>query len=582
MGLLALVLFAAAPTHAASNQPPSPAPAASVASVEEAIAVLASPLRWSERSLLVRTFARWVDDDVEPHLYAIGVLARSRNPDVAPALIDALGAPTFPYRFEAGVALVKVPHPRAVEALADLSNDADEKLARMAARALGVVASELADEAAVERARLVLGELLRTAPSPALRVAALRGLVSIGSDTARRDAFEIGVADPHPLVRCGLLASSPAFLAAKQPTSISRAHVRTLLRKSLDPGAAEEPLGVLARAWHASRHYSKVAPEAERESDCLDVNEAAMRWLATIGDAQARPALERAVVSSDPELRATAIYGLARFADDAAFGRVVEALDSPLFGERLAAIEGLGDSKHPAADAKLVDVLRGGSRLDRREAAKALAGSFGASLALIDAFVDPAVEVRDEAEASLMRSDVVVRKIEDALATADVGGSEAYSEEVLTRRRQRLEDGLARWQAERDEAEVALVKGLAGEDPRLRVRAARVLSRYSSQGSFDQLVHALSHGNAPANAGAALALGLRGDRRACALLERTLGKSDTALAVASARALADIGCSESLPALRAIDRAKSTDRLTKTVGFAVARLERVPTANQGR
>ncbi|MCP4038983.1 MAG: hypothetical protein GY733_18740 [bacterium] len=575
LALLGLVTATAGGVLRAASVAPEPGVPDPVAAAMHA---LEAPLAFAERYPALRFAAYWFSDDVEPHLRAIGVLARSGRPQAAHVLVRVLADPTFPYRFEAGVALTQVPDPVAIDPLALVLEDGDAAIARMAARVLGVVAALLDDELAVDTARSALARALREAPDPALRVAALRGLVSLANEAALFDAFDLGVADPHPLVRCGLLASTPAFLSQPGGARITPAHVRTLLRRSLDEELIDEPLGVFARAVHASRHYSKVAPEAERESDCIDTNQAAMRWLATMGDGQARPALLRAATSSDPELRAAAAFGLARYADDPAHDRVAMALASPWFGVRLAAIEGLGRSKHPRADALLAKVLLEGSRLDRREAAKALAGSFGTSLVLIEAFGDPAVEVRNEAEAALLRSDVVVEKIEAALATASVEAGELHTAEVLKRRKERLEDGLVRWQEERRDAELALVRGLGAPDPHVRVRSARVLSRYGSEESLRLLLASVDAGVEPVAESAALALGLRADTRARETLERAAAHPREDLAVAAIRALGDLRRPQALASLRALEHEGRSPRRDAAVRSAIALLEGLDSA----
>ncbi len=221
----------------------------------------------------------------------------------------------------------------------------------------------------------------------------------------------------------------------------------------------------------------------------------------------------------------------------------------------------------------LAKVLSEGSRLDRREAAKALAGSFGTSLALIEAFGDPAVEVRNEAEAALLRSDVVVEKIEAALAMASVEASEQHSAEVLKRRKERLEDGLVRWQEERREAELALVRGLGAPDPRVRVRSARVLSRYGSEESLRLLLASLDAGVEPAAESAALALGLRADARARETLQRAAAHPREDLAVAAIRALQDLRRPQALTSLRALERDGRSARRDAAVRSAIALLE---------
>lgn len=557
--------------------------------LEAAIETLEAKVGWSERYPLLRPIAYGLLVDVAPHRNAIERLAGVDDVRATRALLRAFANTAHPHRIAIVDALTRAPHPDAVPALAPRVADADEALARAAAHALGLIANELEEDESVERARLALANALRSDPRPAVRAAALRGLATIDRPQAHRAAFELGAADPHPRVRCEWIAATPLFASATPPAAVRRAQLVTSLRAQLDRSTADPPLGVFARGRHASRSLAQVGPELERRSDCLDVDEAAMRWLATLGDPAAKPALARAADSSDPLRRATAAFGHARFADDKSFERLVGALEHAAFGERKAAIEGLGDSRHPGADAVLIELLARGSRLDRREAARALAGSFGASLALIGAFDDPAVEVRDAAEAALLRSDVVVAKIEErleAIAAEALAAPDAAGTEV---RKQRLEEGLVRWRAERRAAAAALIRALANDDPRIRVRAARVLSRYRDAQTRAELETSLVSAPAPAGASAALALGLRGEREACPALERVLERelkresereserADSERAIAAARALGDIGCAGSLARLRSALRVAQEaqhERLASAIGYAVRRLER--------
>lgn len=557
-----------------------------LARARNAVARLERPLIWSERNPWLRFLAYPFADEVEPHLRAIEELARHAEPSSAHALVSVLDDPGFPYRLEAGAALMHVANPVAIAPLVGLLDGDDPLLSRMAARVLGAIAGVLAaqpqaetdaaewqreSEAGVHDAHDALVRVLEEHADPLLRVAALLGLVSIGTEEALFSAYDIGVEDPHSLVRCGLLSSTAAFVSQPRGARITPAHLRMLLRKSIDFGAIDAPLGVWARGYYGSVYYSKVS----LESDCIDVNETAMTWLASLNDPAVLPALLRAAASSDPALRATAAWGLARFNDDRAFEQAVAALSSPYWGIRKAAIEGLGRSKHPDADARLASILSDGSRLDRREAAKALAGSFGASLALIETFNDRAVEVRDEAEAALLRSDIVVQKLQQALADANTDAPSRHTADVLERRRRRIQDGLEKWQRERGEAESALVQGLAAEDPRVRIRSARVLSHYESRNSLDLLLAALDSGTSPESESAALALGLRGDARAREPLERAALGEHEDLAVAAIRALQDLRRPESLPLLRRLESRQTSERVVLAVRYAIALLERL-------
>jgi hypothetical protein len=228
----------------------------------------------------------------------------------------------------------------------------------------------------------------------------------------------------------------------------------------------------------------------------------------------------------------------------------------------------------------LIRVLKEGSRLDRREAARALAGSFGASLALIDAFSDRAVEVRDEAERALLRSDVVVGKLEDSLASATAEVAAGKGTAALNRRVQRIRVGLERWRGEQREAEQALAHGLGAADRRIRTRSARILSRFTSENSLRLMVDILDARKSPSSESAALALGLRGDASTRGSLERAAGSDSEALSVAAIRALQDLNLKASLPLLRSLQAATDiSPRKADAVRYTIAILEQRETGD---
>lgn len=555
-----------------------------VADVTRAIEQLKRPLVFSETTPSLRFLAYFLGLEVEPHLAAIVELGRSHNHDALPALIAVLEDPHFPYRFEAGQALKTVPSPHSIAPLIGLLTEEELDLRRMAARMLGVIAARLAEmpedsdaareiRTGVDEAIGALTQMAEDETEPVLRAAAISGLVEIRTDEALSRAYRLGMKDIHPMVRCQLLASLESFVTQPEGSSITQAHVKSLLRRSLDDAASDAPVGVLARAFYGSRYATKMAADGKQLGDCIDVNQAALGWLAHRGDRAAVPGLLRAAKSSDPEMRATAAFGLARFPDDRLFAEVQSFLTSPLYGVRIAAIHGLGYSRHPSADTQLIEVLKVGNRLDRRSAAEALAGSFGASVALVSAFGDQAVEVRDAAEAAVLRSDTVVTKLEKVLAEAEQQIAESGGTEASKRRRDRLVEGLAKWKLERREVEHALVKGLAADDPRVRSRAARVLSRHRSELSLELLLAELDRSVSPSSEGAALALGLRGDRAAVSFLERAVSSRHEELAVSAVRALQDLEAQESLPVLRSIEVSGRSARFASALGYAIARLE---------
>lgn len=581
---LVAVVMASGAARAGIDDARPHASAARVADVTRAIEQLERPLVSSETTPFLHFRSYWIGPKAEPHLTAISELGRSRNPDALPALIKVLKDPHFPYRFEATEALRTAPSLLSISPLIELLTEEEQGLRRMAARVLAVIAGRLAetsedDDAAqairtgVDRAIGALTQMAESETGPVLRAAAISGLIEIGTDEALVRAYRLGTKDTHPMVRCQLLASTGSFVTQPKGASITPARIKALLRRSLDDTATDAPVGVLARAFYGSRYANGMATDGKQFGDCIDVNQAALEWLANLGDRAAVPGLLRAAKSSDPEMRATAASGLARFPDDRLFAQVEALLASPFFGVRIAAINGLGKSKHPNADTRLIQVLKTGSALDRRYAAQALAGSFGTSVALVEAFGDEAVEVRDAAEAAVLRSDAVVTKIEEKLAQAEQQIAELGGTEASRRRRDRLAEGLAKWRLEREEVEHALVKGLAAENPRVRSRAARVLSRYRSELSLSLLLAELDRSVSPSSEAAALALGLRGNRAAVSSLERAVRNRHEELAVSAVRALQDLEARESLPVLRSLEVSDRSARLTSALAYAIARLE---------
>ena len=555
-----------------------------------ATTALEAPLSFDERFPSLRFLAYLIADDARPHARAIERLALSKNPDAALPLIAALADREFAFRYEAGVALQEVPNLVALPALLALIAEDDPRLTHMAARVLGIVAGALGEAnrsapdpiitSAIGHAQAALIELASNHESEVIRVSALTGLISIGAEDALSAVYEIGAKDPHEMVRCRVLSASGDFISQPRGARVSPAHVRTLLRKSLNPKSVDEPLGVYRRATYESLYFSKVEPEGERRSDCVDANETAMWWLGSLNDPQAIPHLIRAAQSSDPALQAVAGWGLPRFNQPAALKQVEALLESPLAGVRSAVIEGLGRSMHPGSDARLIRVLKEGSRLDRREAARALAGSFGASLALIDAFSDRAVEVRDEAERALLRSDLVVGKLEDSLASATAEVAAGKGTAALNRRVQRIRVGLERWRGEQREAEQALAHGLGAADRRIRTRSARILSQFTSENSLRLTIDILDARKSPSSESAALALGLRGDASTRESLERAAGSDSEALSVAAIRALQDLNLKASLPLLRLLQAATdNSPRKADAVRYTIAILEQRETGD---
>ena len=560
-------------------QPPPPMDEALRQRIDTANQVLRSPLLWSERNPGLAVLSAWVPGDHNPHLNAIRSLVRTNHPDAAVALVEVLEDKSSPFRRDAMIGLSRLRSLVAIEPLIEAFDDSDHDIARVAAQVLGLIISKrlrIAGKAGPtpELAELIppsveaLTRLLRESPAPESRVASLHGLVWIGTNEAMTSAFSLAVEDKHYLVRCGLLTTSRDFISMQRGPSATRFPIRQLLRNSLDPDSMDASPGVLFRAFYQQR-YSSISSE----SNCVDVHQSAMRELAWMHDPEAKSSLMRASRSSAPELRATAAFGLSNYADDKSRAAVVSALSDPLWGVRKSAIEGLGKSKHPGADALLAKTLRNGSRLDRREAARSLAGSFGASVPLIEAFADPAVEVRNESEVALLRSVEVVADLEALLARLGDPAPNQAKPRSLEANRRKVEKELEKWRLERRAAERALGEGLSNRDPRVRIRSARVLARYTSEESLSLLLDAVAADVSPKSEAAALALGLRGDIRARQTLERAADSGAGDLAVAAVRALQDLREPASLPLLREIASVGRSERLSAAARYAVAILE---------
>jgi HEAT repeat protein len=581
----AILTLASSIALAATDEydPPPPMTEALAQRIDDLSVALRSPLLWSERYPGAALLTVWISGEAEPHRSAIRGLGGTRHPDAAYALADVIRRPDFPYRFEAMFAASIVPNLVLIPPLIEALDDSEVRIGRVAARVLGVVISELIEaskyqgkeelgpelESAIEVSQAALTAVLESSPEPARRVAALHGLVIMGTEDAMFTAYRLAIKDSHYLVRCGLLADSLDFIGKRKGARVTPAHVRKALRNNLDPNAADTPVSVVTRAYYHTKYYSSIS----FKSDCVDIQQVAMNQLAWMRDPAARPSLFRAVRSLDPEMRATAAFSLAQFEDDEAHLAVAAALDDPLWGVRRSAIKGLGNSEHPKADAQLAKILETGNRLDRREAAKSLAGSFGASVRLIEAFSDPAVEVRNEAEEALLRSDEVVTELEVVVARLEGEPVSEAQRQQNAARRANLREGLEAWKLERRAAERALIDGLADDDARVRIRSARVLARYQSAESLSLLIEILDSGTSPQSEVAALALGLKGAVGARASLERAARSDRVDLAVASIRALQDLGDPASLPLLRSLESGGGPKRLTTAARYAVAILD---------
>jgi HEAT repeat protein len=546
------------------------------ARVDELREVLRQPLHWSEGNTLFRFLARWISRrDAEPQLRAIRELTLLESPSATAAIGFALLDPGFPYRVDAALALERAPRIEALSFLLETLDADDPALRGIVAGVIGTLVGEkdlpFAPEA-MRNAETALARMLAEDADPRVRLAALDGLVMLNTEAAAHSAFVIGNKDPDGFVRCGLVARSRHLVKGGREGRITVRMIREFLHSRLSETSRLGSLGIAKRARYAQKYYSQIS----KQPACVDIEEAAMRTLAILRDPTALPNLLSAASSDIASLRASAAGALANYKDDAALAAVGTALVDPMRGVRQAAIIGLGESHDPRADSLLVFTLQESAPVDRRDAAKALGGAFGASSALIRAFADRAVQIRNEAEAALLRSDEIVVRLEAARFALDNEVQTHANAEQLERRRRRLEEGYERWMTERRESEVALAAGLASPDVRVRIRSARVLARYRSPESLELLRESLRSGLSPESEVAALALGLRGDPDARIDLESASRLEHTPLAVAAIRALQDLGRSESLPLLRSIRQSDARDRVRTAAGYAVAMIETKP------
>jgi len=534
--------------------------------------ILRQPPRWSERSAAIRFASRAITSNPEPKLVAIRALGDLESPSASAALIEVVEDPDSPYRVRAVTELNRSFDSQAPEALIEVLDDPDPELRRSAARVLGAIGGgELAlDPSVIRAAERALARLLKEGSDPRVWVAALDGLVALGTEMAMYSSFTIAEQDKSDFVRCALVRRSPDFLTRPRGERITPRRVRLFLRKVLENTSKAPSPGLWTRARRESQNYSPL----NLRSDCLDIHETALSVLSLVEDPAVLPALHRAASADAPSRRAIAVRGLARFgSNDKALDAVIAALTDPTSGVRLAAVEGLGDSTTPRADRHLIETLRAGAPADRVRAAKALRGSFGASEALIEAFGDRVVQVRDQSEVALLRSDEVVTKLDETYTRISSEADSGKGERRRKGRLRRIDDARKRWRAELRAAEQSIDLGLSSPDPRVRIRSARVLAKFESEESLSLLLDSLRSGAEPRSAMAALSLGLRGDERAREALEEAALSVDSALSIAAIRALSDLGRPESIPLLRSLEAQGEDDAVRSTARHALAILE---------
>ncbi len=512
-----------------------------------ASAALGRPVGLAERHPALRLFAHVAAADPEIHLAAIRELATTGQPSAAFALIAVLEDPDFPHRPDAARALAVAPHRAAIGPLLAAMDDADPELRAQAALALGrIVFAHVAAVDAFDRVSERLGDALARDPSPAVRFAAFDALFAIG----RWEAFRLSARDGDPLVICERLRYR-AYVASLTGRPDALRAVRSQARRILEARASDPAPSLPSRALDRWRYQGVVS----ESSPCPDTPVAAVHALDHLGDRSVAPLLAGLARSaSDPPLRAAAVLALRRRGGDAAFEAAVRALDDGRWSVRRSGIEALGELDEPRAQALLASRLALGSPLERQASALALAKIPARSAALVAAFGDPVVQVRVAAEEALLARPKQVERLEEALAEDAAGeldvAASPVSEESRVERRRETEDSLARWRSEAAAAGQALAAALSAPDERVRHRAARVLASYPGADSLALLLEALRGGQTPAATSAAFALGLRGDAAARPALERAAGAGEPGLALASRRALQDLGVSTSAPERR--------------------------------
>jgi len=498
-----------------------------LAQIRKYSAVLQTPLRPSERHLWRKYISHLTGEVGEPHLTAIQGLLSLQLPAASFPLIDVLEDPEFPYRVEAAEALVKNPHPAALQALIGVLNDSDPKLRRYAARALGMVAALTVErDVDVGAATNKLMEVLVLDSDPMVRVSAFQGLAKYGSLEVLDKAFDVAVQDSHRLVQCGLLVVAARLALDGRPNK-RREYSRAAVGDLLDATTTPEALGVMTRARFREAHHSPI----DSYNDCIDTTEESLSVMAMMKYPRVLPVLLRLTDTADAGLRATVIRGLAEFKSPAAFDVVITALDDPISGVRKAAIEGLGASADPKAGANLSDVLINGSLYEQLAAAVALQDPVeddGPLVPLIPTF--GAARNRDPAESRWGRaeSDALIQ----AFADRDARVRQAAEKALRTKP---------------SNAERSLVAAFSAEQAHVRIRAARLLSEYDSVASLELLIQTLDAGKAPESEASALALGLRGDEAAREALERATTSTRSDLATAATDALSDLDRRRSRP-----------------------------------
>jgi HEAT repeat protein len=273
---------------------------------------------------------------------ALRALALRRAPGVGKLALPALAAPDPVLRRAAAAALADAPpEPGSTRPLAAAAKDADEEVARHAARALGNLGA-----AAVPHLAPALSHA-----SPAVRAAALDSAARIGAAAAPlADAARKALADPQAAVRVAAAravakvagdaaAAVPVALAALQDAdpAVQAAAVRALGDMGTAAAAAEPAL--LARATGGPRPARVDAAEA---------------LFAVRGRTRPElvPLLE-ALGAEDPAVRERAVRVLASFGVEAAPAAqgLGYALSDPVAAVRAKAVEAIVSLGREARDA---------------------------------------------------------------------------------------------------------------------------------------------------------------------------------------------------------------------------------------
>lgn len=365
-------------------------------------------------------------------------------------------------------------------------------------------------------------------------------------------------------------AALEAIVASRRPERYVAALVEAL-RDELDAGRRNAAAEALARLGETARP----ALEAALRSEDPDVAKLAADALGTMGSVAAVPALVAAATAQEPNLRAAAVEALGRLPTDEARRALIAALEDPERLVRAAAASSLAEARVVLPLAALQPLLA--DRLLRRQGVLLLAGATepGAEEALAAALLEPARSIREAGLAAVGRAFEAGRSLEEPLAARLRGDGAA---------RARLAEGLTTGDAEIAAGAALLLGALgaalaapsiaaAGADERVRPAAALALARLGSKAA-DGLVAALPSLPGEARLLAVEALGrARAGQAVTALAEVADEPHDEVLAVAAIDALASIGDEAAAEAL--VARLQLPAPIGPAVALALARRDAV-------